>query len=393
MKGMKNMSALKIFISSTCLDFKEIRYGLRSFITSLGYEPVLSEYADILYDPHRGTPASCIAEVENSDMLVLLIGGRFGSEATSEAISMIDFEVIKEKMQAEARIDNIKLSITHLEVLKAIEVGIPVYTFIKQDILQIYNGFKDRRNRHLLDELYSPSIENPKTTKYIFEFIDILQLRKAGNSIFSFQKEADIEDTLKKQWASLFKKCLKARSNSTEDTAVRDLERAKETIRGLKDIVNSQQKLIDTFINDTRGKNAVPVPPKKIYKKILWVDDCPEGNKAVMNYYEKDGIHFETALTTRQGVNLFKENLYDLVITDMARWNENDAGVKLIKELKHLNCQVPIIVFSSRLSIQKHIDEITKLGIFKVTNRALDVIAFIADIYGLPNEVSPNSSF
>ena len=83
------MSVLKVFISSTCYDLDNVRDGLRDFIYNIGYEPVMSDYGDVLYDPRIHTHTSCIEEVKNCDMLVLLIGGRFGGKAISEAVSVV----------------------------------------------------------------------------------------------------------------------------------------------------------------------------------------------------------------------------------------------------------------------------------------------------------------
>lgn len=57
------MSALRVFISSTCYDLGIARESLRKFIVSLGYEPVMSDYSDVLYDPRIHTHTS-IAQIK-----------------------------------------------------------------------------------------------------------------------------------------------------------------------------------------------------------------------------------------------------------------------------------------------------------------------------------------
>ena len=59
------MAGLKIFVSSTCFDLSILRSELRYFIASLGYEPVMSDYADVLYNPRQHTHSSCIDEITN----------------------------------------------------------------------------------------------------------------------------------------------------------------------------------------------------------------------------------------------------------------------------------------------------------------------------------------
>lgn len=58
---------------------------------------------------------------------------------------------------------------------------------------------------------------------------------------------------------------------------------------------------------------------KRIYGKILWVDDYPSNNRYIISLFESRNIHFDIALNTKQGIQLFKLHLYDAIITDMGR--------------------------------------------------------------------------
>ena len=42
------MAGLSVFVSSTCYDLSVIRSQLRIFIQSLGQEPLMSDYSDLL---------------------------------------------------------------------------------------------------------------------------------------------------------------------------------------------------------------------------------------------------------------------------------------------------------------------------------------------------------
>ena len=86
------MAAPKVFISSTCYDLSNTREQIRSFLLSLGYDPVMSEYSDVLYDPRTHTHTSCLHEVPNVDMIVLIIGSRFGGVAVPDAISEMEID-------------------------------------------------------------------------------------------------------------------------------------------------------------------------------------------------------------------------------------------------------------------------------------------------------------
>lgn len=203
------MAGLRVFVSSTCYDFSLLRSQLRLFIQSLGYEPIMSDYEDILYDPRIHTHTSCVDEVANCDMLVLIIGSRFGGKATSEALEKIDFERLrKEEKKVEQLKAEGKLSVTQLEVLKAVENEIPVYTFIDKKVWHDHSLYEKNKNSEIISQIIFPSIEKQETAKYIFEFINFVRLRTRGNNIFTFEKGIDIEEILKKQWSAYFQRLL-----------------------------------------------------------------------------------------------------------------------------------------------------------------------------------------
>ena len=65
------MADMRVFVSSTCYDLSLLRSQLRTFIKSVGYEPVMSDHGDVIYDPRLHTHTSCLEEVRSCDMLIL----------------------------------------------------------------------------------------------------------------------------------------------------------------------------------------------------------------------------------------------------------------------------------------------------------------------------------
>jgi hypothetical protein len=191
----------------------------------MGYEPIMSDYNDVLYDPRIHTHTSCIEEIATCDLVVLLVGSRFGGKAIPEAISKVDFDAILEKSKS---VDHLKkrenISVTQLEVLKAVEIEIPIFTFIDNRLYNDHELYeknkgkllkigKEEETKDLIKLIDFPSIDKPETAEFIFEFINFLRHRTKGNSINTFTKFEDIEDTLKKQWAGLFQKLLNESRN------------------------------------------------------------------------------------------------------------------------------------------------------------------------------------
>lgn len=203
------MAEMRVFISSTCYDLSLLRSQLRLFVKNMGYEPIMSDYEDILYDPRIHTHTSCVDEVKNCDILVLIIGSRFGGKATPDALNKINFEALNnESLSVDLLKEKECLSVTQLEVLKAIENAIPVYTFIDKRVWHDHALYEKNKTSEFADQIVFPSIEKQETAKYIFNFINFVRLRTRGNNIFTFEKGQDIEDTLKKQWSGYFQRLL-----------------------------------------------------------------------------------------------------------------------------------------------------------------------------------------
>ncbi len=227
------MPDLRVFVSSTCYDLSLLRSQLRTFIKSVGFEPVMSDYEDILYDPRTHTHTSCVDEVYTCDILVLIIGSRFGGKSSAEALSKIDFEKLGKDCPS---VDDLKksgaLSVTQLEVLKAIESSIPLYVFIESRVYHDHAVYEKNKDSSHISEIIFPSIDKQETAKYIFGFINFIRLRSKGNSIYTFEKGLDIEDTLKKQWASYFQKLLREQRYADNDR--RKYDSISEQLENLK---------------------------------------------------------------------------------------------------------------------------------------------------------------
>lgn len=204
------MAQMRIFVSSTCYDLSAIRSQLRNFVNSMGYECVMSDYNDIVYHPNHHTHTSCINEVNSCDMIILIVGSRFGGVAIPEALEKINFDELKDiSKSTEICMTRNNISITQLEILKAIESEIPVFTFIDNRVWNDHELYEKNKNKPIIKDIEFPSIDRQETAKYIFEFINFLRHRDKNNSLHQFTKFDEIENILKKQWAGLFQGLLR----------------------------------------------------------------------------------------------------------------------------------------------------------------------------------------
>ena len=188
---MPKGSPTSIFVSSTCYDLGQIRADLRDFALSLGLDPVLSELDSFPVNPSLDTVSNCLEAVKDrADVFVLLVGGRYGSMTGSG------------------------LSITNLEYLEAVAKGIPVFVFVKSDILTLLPTWKANPTAD-----FRHAVDTPK----LFEFVD--ELRSKGQVwVFPFQTAQDVSGILRKQLSYLLCECLSLRTRLyPADSAIQSL--------------------------------------------------------------------------------------------------------------------------------------------------------------------------
>jgi hypothetical protein len=324
------MAGLRIFVSSTCYDLAAVRSQLRTFIQSQGHEPLMSDYNDILYDHRMHTHTSCVDEVATSDVVVLIVGSRFGGKSVPEALSKIDFEKLdKESRSTESLKKKENLSVTQLEILKAVESGIPVFTFIDDGVWHDHALYEKNKGKSIISEIEFPAIEKPETAAFIFEFINFLRHRTRGNSVFQFTKVQDVEDILRKQWSSLFQKLLQEQRNqaierkridnlseqfadlktailtSIGSTNERDVARGVVRFRRLLDLVRSFGLRDENFICKGRPTWESLLQEADI-KEVIDISESPEfqmhrrhfGNRGGIYLVKEDRTYYEMRIST-----------------------------------------------------------------------------------------------
>ena len=167
-------------VSSTFYDLRQIRVDLARFISDdLGYIPLLSELPSFPVDPDLDTVENCRARVQkDADILILMIGGRYGS---------ID--------------DKTERSITNLEFLAAKQKGIPIYAFVEKRILAVMPFWKTNPSGD-----FSVTVDTPK----LFEFVEYVRSQERVWT-FPFDTAQDIIEILRLQLAYLFYDALRVR--------------------------------------------------------------------------------------------------------------------------------------------------------------------------------------
>ena len=197
------MAKPRVFVSSTFYDLKHVRNTLETFIRTLGYEPVLSEKGSIAYSPEIALDESCYREAKACDIFVLIIGGRYGSEASSEDRSA-------DKGFYE-RYD----SITRKEYESAIDRDIPTYVLIEKSVHAEYETFKKNRENVTIKYAHVDSVN-------VFNLIDHVLSRPRNNPVYHFEMSTEIEAWLRDQWAGLFKELIRTQADKKQIASLAD---------------------------------------------------------------------------------------------------------------------------------------------------------------------------
>lgn len=76
---MPTSQPVRVFLSSTIYDFRDLRSALRFWFEELGYEVLMSEVSDFERRPDSSTFDACFEAIHYCDFYILLVGERYGS--------------------------------------------------------------------------------------------------------------------------------------------------------------------------------------------------------------------------------------------------------------------------------------------------------------------------
>lgn len=216
------MAKPRVFISSTFFDLKTVRDDLDRFVRSHGFEPVRHEQGHVSYGSEDPPEVYAYSEIDSCDIVVCVIGGRYGSSASSDSGS-----------------------ITQNELRTAMQQGKQVYIFIDANVLNEFRFY--RTNRDVQGNKFD-AVDDVK----VYDFIEEVHALKKGNPIFSFNVASDIARILEEQWAGLFQRLLQVQSVRSQTSLTEELQRSIATVDQLVSFLSEQNKssheAIDTIL-------------------------------------------------------------------------------------------------------------------------------------------------
>ncbi len=236
----------RVFVSSTYYDLKYLRERIEKFLLIYGFDTVLFESNDVTYEHGKAIDTSVYKELEMCHMMVLIIGGRYGSAISNESISV----------EQQKRYDEEYVSITKKEFETAVEKNIPIFTFIDKNVYSDFETYN--KNILLIDNLRKLQ----PTEAFQFAHVDSINVFKFINNVNSkpiktFDKVEEIENYLQSQFSGMFYLYLQS---------LQKLEDDKRILSSVQEL-NNVTKLMSEMLSDV-GRKVFENDTQE-YKKII----------------------------------------------------------------------------------------------------------------------------
>ena len=110
--------------------------------------------------------------------------------------------------------------------------------------------------------------------------------------------------------------------------------------------------------------------------RLLWVDDLPGNNRPIVELLERAGLTIDLALRTDEAVGMLQRHGYDVMITDMRRGDDPQAGLRLIEEMDELGIRVPTLVFTGSFDPMRGVHP----KIFAYTTDVDELVHYVIDV-------------
>ena len=215
------MAKPRIFISSTYFDLRAVRSDLERYIKERNFDPVLNERGHIAYASSEKLEEYCYKEIAHCNILISIIGGRYGSSSNHDGYS-----------------------ISQKELKTALDQGKQIYIFIEKSVLNDYRTYE--KNKNIADQISFSSVDNVKVLKFLDEVFSL----PINNQYTAFESSQDIVNYLQEQWASLFHSLLQDAAKQKEAAVLEDLKATAKTLNQLVTFLTEERKSENNTVKD-----------------------------------------------------------------------------------------------------------------------------------------------
>jgi CheY-like chemotaxis protein len=132
-----------------------------------------------------------------------------------------------------------------------------------------------------------------------------------------------------------------ARSQLAQIQAAVEITAAESRVMGGNIDAASLRQIADVIATIT------PEVISKVHgKRVLWVDDMPEGNVYTRRSLEVLGVSVESVTSTDAAIAKLRNGSFSALISDMGRPEGATAGYDLLEQTRTANVKIPFFIFS-----------------------------------------------
>lgn len=195
-------------------------------------------------------------------------------------------------------------------------------------------------------------------------------------------------------WNKLFESLKIAASSHTPSTIQASPDISPEIVEAAKLLIAAVDQM---RVHETESPNNKPVPERETETAeriselitpnasrqlagatVLWVDDRPENNMYERQALEQLGIRFTLSTSTEDALEKLQYGNYTVIISDMGRPPDKQAGYTFLEEIRKRGVTIPFIIYAGSRSTE-HTAETRRRGGLGTTNMPTELFEMIVD--------------
>jgi len=167
------------------------------------------------------------------------------------------------------------------------------------------------------------------------------------------------------------------------------MEEASEQQRNL--IADLQAQVVE--IRERIGRPVAEAPQAEAHLNgrhfagaVLWVDDQPKNNSFLVGQLTDKGVNVDLALSTSEGLRMFGDRTYAVVVSDMGRTEDgifkSTAGLELLRQIRASKGTVPFIFYTTFRATREYRTEALSLGATAITSSPTEILGLLQSAFG-----------
>ncbi|MFO1498015.1 MAG: DUF4062 domain-containing protein [Verrucomicrobiota bacterium] len=169
---------MRVFISSTCYDLIDLRADVEQFLKQAGVNPLLSDSAtsDFEMVPGKNSIETCLANVRNCDVFIIILSQRYGPSLKSAGYPDV--------------------SATHLEYIEAQKANKPIHMYVRDRLEADYGTWKSTAAKDTLRLAWCHEPKDWRIFELLREHRRLAKDRAQSNWLWLFRNSLALKEIL-----------------------------------------------------------------------------------------------------------------------------------------------------------------------------------------------------